>query len=214
MNLAEFNDETRNALLQREEFVAFFVYEGSFFWIVDWDEHFNLDQMRNIDAVCSNPELMKYIPKGMTKEEYRRQAIDRYRGGIPTLTHELFPLYRDGVSAKVVSTDLLRHEFFVDDRGQYVELSCAIERLSSYGENVDKDLLDLGERLFSILPKFYINFDRRIFMHMVSDRAYEGAVPDGWRGYQGDFEHMIPVSHRYWARSFEEDFWAITSLFN
>jgi hypothetical protein len=73
-------------------------------------------------------------------------------------------------------------------------------------------LVDLRIKLFSKLPKFYVNFDRKIFMHMVRGRTYEAVVLDGWWGAECDFEHMIPPYHRYWVRSCDEDFWAITNF--
>ncbi len=77
-----------------------------------------------------------------------------------------------------------------------------------------EELVQLRIRLFSKLPKFYINYDRKIFMHMVHGRSYETVVLDGWWAAEGDFEHMIPTSHCYWVRSTAEDFWAVTNFSN
>jgi hypothetical protein len=137
-----------------------------------------------------------------------------FRGGLPTLTEDLFPAYRDGGPAKVVTTEVLRDEFFIEDQGQYSELSKSIEQSLSFDAGASEEMIQLRMRLFSKLPKFYINYDRKIFMHMVRGRFYDKVVLDGWWGAECDFEHMIPISHRYWVRGVAEDFWAVTNFSN
>lgn len=214
MNLAEIDHSVSQKILSREERIGFFVFKGSYHWVVDWDEHFNLNYQKNIDAIGNNKGLMQYLPKGKSIEAHKAEVASRYRGGIVTLTEDLFPSYRDGELAKVVTTDMLRDEFFSEDRGQYANLSGAVEAELSFNTLMCEDLIQLRMRLFSKLPKFYINYDRKIFMHMVRGRFYDKVVLDGWWGAEGDFEHMIPTSHRYWARNVDEDFWAVTNFSN
>ena len=87
-----------------------------------------------------------------------------------------------------------------------------LEDAQSFDATIDEDLQELGWRLLSLLPGFYVNFERRIFLHRVAGRIYESVVPDGWQGAQGDFVHLIPVSQRYWVRNADEDFWMIPWL--
>lgn len=101
---------------------------------------------------------------------------------VPTLTADFFPRYREGRTAKVVATDLLRKEFFSEDEGQYAELSAGMERSLSFDALMSEELIQLRSRLFSKLLKFYINYDRKIFMHMVRGRSYEAVALDGWWG--------------------------------
>ena len=214
MNLVEIEPNLQEKILTRAESIAFFVFNGEYFWIIDWPEHFNLDHMKNIEALCSDDELMRYLPIGQSKAQYRDQVIRRYRDGIPCLTREMFPKYRDSESAKVVTTELLRDEFFQRGSGELSSLSRAMECELSFGVKMDDKLFQLRENLSAKLPKFYINYDRKIFMHMVGGRSYEAVVFDDWWGAQVDFEHMIPTSYRYWVRSMNEDFWAITNFIN
>jgi len=214
MNLAEIDRSMSQKILSREEHIGFFVFKGSYYWVVDWDEHFNLNYQKNIDAIGNDKGLMQYLPKGKSVEAYKAEVASRYRGGIVTLTESLFPTYRDGDLAKVVTTDMLRDEFFIEDNGQYADLSRAVETELSFNIPMSEDLVQLRMRLFSKLPKFYINYDRKIFMHMVRGRFYDKVVLDGWWGAECDFEHMIPTSHRYWTREPSEDFWAITNFSN
>lgn len=214
MNLAQINDELRESILMREECIGFIVHSGNYYWIIDWEAHFNLDQAKNIEALCEKPQYRRFMAADLTVNQWRQQQLSGFREGIPTLTSELFTRYRDGQSAKVATTELLRQEFFYDDHGQYAEMSRLIEEALSFGTSMPEDLMALKARLFSKLPKFYVNYDRRLFMHMVQGRSYETVVLDGWWGAEGDFEHMIPISHRYWSRNTLEDFWAVTNFTN
>jgi hypothetical protein len=212
MNLDRISNELRENILKREECVGFFVHSGEYHWIIDWEAHFNLNQVKNINAICEKPQYRRFLPNGLSVDEWRQQQLEEFREGIPTLTSELFPRYCAGQSAKIVSTDLLREEFFKEDAAQYAEISGSIERSLSFGTSMSEDLSFLARRLLSKLPKFYVNYDRRLFMHMVPGRAYEAVALDGWLAAEGDFEHMVPTSYRFWSSSAHEDFWAITKL--
>ncbi len=214
MYLNQIDSSLRDFILSREKGIAFFVFEGAYYWLIDWRENFNLNQMKNIDARCANSHIMSYLSKGTTPDQYRLQLLENYRGGISTLTAELFPKYRDGESAKVVTTEILKDEFFKEEKGQYKKLSELMEASLSFDSKMPEDMIALRARLSYLLPKFYINFDRKIFMHMVRGRTYEAVVLDGWWGAEGDFEHMIPVAYRYWVRDKMEDFWAVTNFSN
>lgn len=208
MNLAEIDTALRESLLKREDCIGFFVYKGTFCWVASWEAFFNLDQKKNFDA-----GIKKYKDNPRLVSEYQK-GYKEFRSGIVTLTEDLFPRYRDGETAKVLTTDMLRGEFFSEDAGQYSVLSRQVEAELSFNTPMREELIQLRMRLFSKLPKFYINYDRKIFMHMVRGRSYEAVVLDGWWGAECDFEHMIPTSHRYWVRSIDEDFWAVTNFSN
>lgn len=214
MNLAEIDADVRSTLLSREQCVGFVVHRGKTNWLVDWADHFTLDQQKNIDAMCTEDRYRRFMPSGLNAEQWNRKLQSEFRGGLPTLTEALFPTYRDGDLAKVVTTEMLRDEFFMEDQGQYSELSKSIEQSLSFDAGASEEMIQLRMRLFSKLPKFYINYDRKIFMHMVRGRFYDKVVLDGWWGAECDFEHMIPTSHRYWVRDVAEDFWAVTNFSN
>lgn len=214
MNLAEIDLDLREKILHREQCIGFVVYKGEEVWLLDWPDYFTLDQQKNIDAMCSEERYRRFMPAGLTASQWNEKLRREFRNGIPTLTADLFPHYRDGETAKVVTTDMLRREFFFEDTGQYSDLSREMEAELSFNTPMREELVQLRARLFSKLPKFYVNYDRKIFMHMIQGRSYEAVVLDGWWGAECDFEHMIPTSHRYWVRSTEEDFWAVTNFRN
>ena len=203
MNLEAIDQDLRDKILEHSECIGFFVYLENYLWIIDWEAHFNLDQKKNFDA---------HLKRGDFKKDKYENALLSYRGGIPTLLSDRFPKYRDSQSAKVVNTKMLREEFFRGDQGQYSVLESSMQEELSFNKPMADNLVDLRCQLFSKLPKFYVNFDRKIFMHMVKGRTYEAVIPDGWWGAECDFEHMIPTYHRYWVRSCNEDYWAITSF--
>lgn len=203
MNLAQIDQVLRDSILKRENCIGFFVYSGDYFWIIDWEAHFNLDQKKNFDA---------HLKRGDFKKDQYEKALQSFRDGIPTLSPEYFSKYRDGKSAKVVQTKILSDEFFRDDNGQYIMLENSMQEELSFNTTTPAHLVDLRIQLLSKLPKFYVNFDRKVFMHMVRGRTYEAVVLDGWWGAECDFEHMIPTSYRYWVRSCDEDYWAITNF--
>ena len=205
MILTTINEDTRQYLYKGTDAIAFFVFNNQYYWIIDWEAHFNLNHKKNLDA---------HLRAGhITKIDYT-EALERYRGEIHTLLPNYFVQYSSSEFAKIVTTELLREEFFAEDTGQYQNLSKQIETEISFNTPMQETLVQLRMHLFSLLPKFYINYDRKIFMHMVRGRSYESVVLDGWWGAEGDFEHMIPTSHRYWVRDKDEDFWAITNFSN
>lgn len=214
MNLAAINDDLRKALVSREKCIAFIVHLGEFYWLIDFPDHFTLDQQKNINALCAEERYRQFLPVGLTIQQWKEKLQNEFRGGIPTLAADQFVKYRNSELVAVVKTDILRREFFFEDSGQYESLSSAMEGELSFNTPMTEALVELRCRLFSKLPKFYINYDRKIFMHMVRGRFFENALIDGWWGAEGDFEHMIPTSHRYWTRAPTEDFWAVTNFSN
>ncbi len=199
MNLSLIENNLDNKITSGNYFIAFFVHRRKLYWIIDWSEHFNLNQLENINAICSATGDSSYKPKELTVDEWRQQMIDDYRGGIPTLTENLFPVYRDGEDAHVVTTETLRNYFWSTDIEIYKKLSKEMENFASLGARPNLNLYDEIDDLNSRLPKFYINYDRRIFIHKNYERAHETVALDGWFAEYGDFLHMIPTSHRYWT---------------
>lgn len=200
------NTSLRKQILKGEECIGFIVFKGSYFWIIDWEAHFNLDQKKNFDAA-----LKKHKGNSRLLTEYE-SASKTFRNGILSLTPDLLPKYLESSSTKLMSTNTLSDEFFLEDDLKFIELGIQVENSLSFNEQMKASVDAFRQELSFKLPKFYINYDRKIFMHMVKGRSYEAVVLDGWWGAECDFEHMIPISHRYWVRSEKEDYWAITNF--
>lgn len=203
MNLDQINDDQATRLIEGHDRLGFFVFDGAYYWIIDWEAHFNLDHGKNLRAYFQNGHL--------TQKQYEK-AMDEFRGGVTTLTKASFPQYRDGCFAKVLSTDVLARHISVADEQSFQSLGKSMEEELSFNTPMSADLVSLRQRIADMLPKFYVNFDRNIFMHMVRGRDYQAVVPTEWWGAECDFEHMIPISHRYWQRSQQYDLWATTNF--
>lgn len=55
------------------------------------------------------------------------------------------------------------------------------------------------DKLRMRLPRFYINFDKKIYRHTDWDRGNEKFVPAGWNAQaNNDFGLLIPDDQRYW----------------
>lgn len=214
VELEELGADLREALSSGDKCIAFFVYHGEASWLIDWKDYFTLDHQKDIDALCNEERYRGFLPANLTVQQWNEKLQREFRNGIPRLTPDKFIQYRNGETAKVVTREMLHQEFFSEDKGDYAELAKAIEAEISFNYPMREHLVRLRIRLSSKLPKFYINYDRNIFMHMVTGRFYEQLILDDWLGAEGDFEHLIPTSHRYWVRSTKEDFWAVTKFSN
>lgn len=199
MNFHEIDKKLNNKISIGNYFISFFVYKGNFYWIIDWSEHFNMNHLKIVESICERRKNSPYRPKNLTIDEWRQKMIREFREGIHTLTTDLFPAYRDGEDAHVISTETLRDYFWSTDIEIYKKLSTEMENFLSLGTPPNLDLYDEMDVLNSRLPKFYINYDRRIFIHKNYEREHERFALDGWLAEYGDFFHMIPTSHRYWT---------------
>lgn len=188
-----------NEVIGWQKMIGFFSHSGQNYWIVDWMSHFNLDYQKEIDAYCEKPELQKYKPKEFTTEEWRADLMNNFREGIPILTSDQFHKYLDIESATLVNTEILRDVFWSKDNGEFKKYVSEIDEKKSDYQNFPRDLKKLGGILFSLLPKFYINFDEKSFKHIISDRMFEHYVPQGWTGKMEEFGELIPENERYWT---------------
>jgi len=213
MDTKQSNEELLDDLQTNKAYIAFLVHGENCYWVVDWDEHFNLDHARNIEAFCKNKETLKYITKKWDVEEYKRDAYARYRGGIPLLTYDTLPAYLALSSTRVVQISELAEALRLSRWGNFDRLYAEMESITHFGQNeLSGDQYEHLYKLRKFLPSFYINFNKKIFMHMREHRMYEGVVHENWYGAAGDFEHMIPVDYRYWETEAKVDYWAINNF--
>lgn len=203
MNLDPFNNELIESLQDWRDCFAYVVHNRKSYWILDWEAHFNLDQLKNFQAS---------LRKGIINKERYEKVVSDYRGGVTQLTGETFDEYLRVVNPDLFSIAELKGFFFSSDFGKTKELSGCLEEYLSYGVELSVENRRLCGLYRALLPKFYINFDRKIFLHMYDGRMHDKVVNDGWYGAECDFEHMIPCGDRYWVRSIDEDLWAVTNI--
>ncbi len=79
------------------------------------------------------------------------------------------------------------------------------------GAEISSDCIRDVNLLSSMLPSFYVNFDRRIYMHMDGTRSHEELAYSDWIAKNGDFSFLIPDLQRYWLRR-SRDYWKVKFL--
>ena len=63
-------------------------------------------------------------------------------------------------------------------------------------ENLNSEIILEGKFL---LPDLFIDFDKEEFYsNHLGMKNYERYVPNGWKGFSGRFEHLIPKEEQYW----------------
>lgn len=215
MKLTHIDPALKKKILTAEQAIGLVIYEQKFHWIIDMTNHFNLNEQLNIDALYEDKTLDRFLPKTVSsKEEWRDVITARYRSGLTILTHENFPTYRDSETAKIVDTEMLRNLLWAHQPQEYRPLSDSIQQFWTSGKTFTQREEDLRYEVFNMLPRFYINFDIRLFMHNVPERRFEEYVHGDWSGYNEDFEHRIPPAYRYWVGDPAIDLWATTNLAN
>ncbi|WP_131670238.1 hypothetical protein [Pseudomonas parakoreensis] len=188
------NEVIFDDLWDGEKNICFFVHSEKCFWVVDEKENFTLDIDISLRAALESG--------GITKEQYE-QFRQNYRGGLAQLTSENFPKYLDDSREKILSS--LDLQSFVGADETVFE---AIESYYLTGKGLSSELYKLANVVSSRLPTFYINFDRKIFMHMDDGRFHEKYVYSDWTSECYDFSFLIPARERYWIVD-GRDYWKL-----
>lgn len=180
-----------------EKSIGFFVQSAQCYWVVDEKCNFTLDVDKSLRASLSNG--------GITQEQYERSCL-KFRNGILKMTDENFPSYLHGPSVKILLSSELQG--FIGAEPDVFE---RIENYYLTGEGLDSELFKNANVIRSRLPLFYVNFDRKIFMHMDDGRFHEEYVHPGWIAESGDFSYLIPSREKYWVDACK-DFWKVRFL--
>ena len=93
------NEQIFDDLFSNKLYIAFIVHESQCYWVIDWDEHFNLDYSKHIEAVCNKPSSMMHLPKGLSVEQYRSNLYKNYSCLLYTS-----PSPRDGLLSRMPSS--------------------------------------------------------------------------------------------------------------
>ncbi|MDT3723243.1 hypothetical protein [Pseudomonas oryzihabitans] len=172
-----------------EKSICFFVHSGECFWVVDDKFNFSLDAEKDYRA---------YLDKGHITQEQYASACMSFRGGVLKLTAESFLKYLKAEGRQVLSPQDLKNMFvYGADLNE-----CLHGKIEGYYlSGADLSPADFGEAnaLASRLPVFYVNFDRKIYMHMDYGRAHEDLVYSDWFAKFSDFCHLVPDGQRYWV---------------
>lgn len=198
MNLENDYQNLLDNIHNGEKDIAIFVLKGSHYYIIDNKDNYCIDV---------RPEYQAYIDNGWMKEELYEQAVSSFRNGIPVLSEDNFKDYITKNNVLVYSTEWMR-EFFISNRddSSLIEFYDYIERfLSTLVEPVSPEWDGWRMRL----PKFYINFDKKIYRHTDWDRHHETSVPSDWNAQaNSDFGLLVPDKEQYWLIN-NMNFWKL-----
>lgn len=188
MNLENEYQILLEAIFNGEKDIAIFVSDGKHYYIIDSKDNFCIDV---------RPEYKSYISKGWLEESLYDQAVNSFRNGIPVLEKSNIDDYITKNNVSVHTSDWMR-SFFIsgkDDDELHQFYSYIEYFLSSSTEPVSAAWDSWRMRL----PKFYINFDKKIYRHIDWDRNHEELVPTEWSAQaNNNFGLLVPDKDQYW----------------
>lgn len=192
-----FSEELKEDLWSGESAICFVVHGRACYWLIDKKYNICLD---------GEKEYRAYLDKGHITEEQFSNACNDFRNGILKLTFDNFGDYLSLDTVKKFTPRDFYTEVILDD-----ELYIKVENRLVFGDHLSDKDCKLCNEFSVLLPLFYINFDRRIFMHMDWERNHESSVYDDWIGRSSDFSTLIPEKQKYWFYQ-GNDYWKFKSL--
>ncbi|MGV2880328.1 hypothetical protein D9O29_23035 [Pantoea vagans] len=188
MNLTNEYQNLLKEIFNGNKDIAIFVVDGVHYYILDNKENFCIDV---------KPEYKAYIAKGWMKESLYDEAVSSFRNGVSVLSKDSFKDYITRNDVAIYTVDWMK-SFFISGRnnGQLVSFYDYVERfLSTSTDPVSVEWDSWRMRL----PKFYINFDKKIYRHTDWDRSHEASVPSDWNAQaNSDFGLLVPDKEQYW----------------
>jgi hypothetical protein len=191
------NQSVFDDLWNGEKSVCFFVHLGRCFWVVDEKYNFCLDAEKDYRAYFEGGDI--------TQEQYDL-ACKEFRGGILRMTADNFPQYLQSSNEKILSSFELENFIGVDGN-----IFKKVEAYYLTGEVLSMADFKHANVISSRFPKFYINFDRKIYMHLDYGRAHEDLAYSDWISECADFSFLIPDNERYWVKA-GNDYWKLRFL--
>lgn len=179
-----------------EKSIGFFVHSERFFWVIDYKYNFTLD---------AGQDFRGYLNKGYITQEQYISACEAFRGGVLKLTADNFLKYLKAEETQVLSRKNINDLFMYRHAFDGV-LHKKIEKYFLSGSELDANAFRQANVVASRLPMFYVNFDRKIYMHMDRSRMHEELVYPDWFSGFADFYYLIPDEEKYWILG-GVDFW-------
>lgn len=191
-----FNKAIFEDLWSGEKSICFFVHKAKCYWVLDHKYNFSLD---------AEKDYLGYLNKGHITQGQYAQACKEFRGGLLKLKSENFLQYLSCVGEGVLVREDFEGVFDMDGDCNAGKLLSRIENYYLSGVELNVDEFSFAGRLASRLPMFYVNFDRKIYMHMDFGRSHEDLAYPDWFSKCSDFNFLIPDVERYWVRC--GDYW-------
>lgn len=188
MCLATEVQELHDSLFNGDVDIAIFALDGKHYYIIDNKDNYCIDV---------RPEYDPYVQNGWMKPEQLDEALNSFRGGIPLLDKSNFFEYMKVADVKFFTKSWM-HTFFIHNKTQ--EDLCSFYSykenfLSTSNETVRPEWDNWRLRL----PKFYINFDKKIYQHTDWERDHENLVPSNWSSQKNNmFGMLVSDGEQYW----------------
>ncbi len=185
-----FDQKLDSDLWSGERSICFFVHESKCYWVIDYKYNFSID---------AEIDYRGFLDKGHITKDQFISACESFRGGILKLTEDNFLDYLKGESAWSVSKENLEdHLLSVTSMPERKQLCKRVDSFLTFGKGLHDGDFALANQFVSKLPLFYVNFDRKIYMHMDWNRCHEALVPDDWVAKARDFSWFVPADSIYW----------------
>ncbi|ELY4133038.1 hypothetical protein ACVRUF_003611 [Cronobacter turicensis] len=177
-----------DAIFNGEKEIAIFVIDGKHHYVIDTKDNYCIDVRM---------EYKSYITKGWLNEALYDDAVNSFRNGIPLLTKESFSDYINKNNVIIRSVDWMKSFFLFNRRND--ELAGFYDYIERLLSNLNEPVSEKWDSWRMRLPKFYINFDKKIFRHTDWDRNHESSVPSEWEGQaNNNFGLLVPDKEQYW----------------
>lgn len=188
MNLESEHEILLEAIFNGEKDIAIFVSNGKHEYLIDSKDNFCIDV---------RPEYKSYISKGWLKESLYDQAVNSFRNGIPVLKKSNLKEYITKNNVSVYTSEWMR-TFFMAGRSDE-ELLHFYHYIELFLSSSTDPVADEWDSWRMRLPKFYINFDKKIYRHTDWDRSHEELVPTEWSAQaNNNFGLLVPDHDQYW----------------
>ncbi|GAD04138.1 hypothetical protein [Agarivorans albus] len=185
-----FDKSIDSDLWNGERSICLFIHDGGVYWVIDYKEHFCID---------AEPELKANLENGRINEEQFSCYCRDFRYGFLQLTADNFLDYIKVKSVAITSKQELAAYFNTGlTLAEKKALYNKVENHLIFGTTLSSDDFRLVNQIVSKLPIFYMNFDRKIYMHMDWDRSHEVLAPNNWKAKSADFSWFIPADEVYW----------------
>lgn len=188
--------EILNNLWDGSAAISFFVHQGNYFWVIDDKENFSLN---------AEVDYRAYLEKKYITQFQFDEACRLFRGGILNLTAQNFSEYLKARPDKIYFKESLSSILFDGIDGK-IKLLDEVEASLSSGERLSQNSHKMVQTIICRLPKFLINFDRKLYLHLDYGRMHEDSTDSSWDARYGDFVALVPDCERYWL-SAGRDYW-------
>ena len=193
-----FNQDLDTDLWNGERSICMFVHRSKTYWVIDYKYNLIIDAEASYKA---------YLDKGYITNNQYLEACKKFRNGILKLSDENFLQYLNLESVVLTNVEELQNYLLLGFSTNEIDrLYHKLEKSLIDGSKLCSDDFKRANQLICKLPLFYINFDKKSYMHMDWDRCHETLVPNDWYAKASDFGNFVLDKDAYWKTN-SYNFW-------